>query len=105
ESRVAQRRQVLSTQVDRKRLMQARGLSGGKELRSAAAEPPGCQAWGVLDSSSLASFAGSIDGSFGCRRLNCKSRTRHIMNSQLVFGTDSAFATLWVLRNEFGAED
>src|SRR5438477_9376937 len=85
--------------------MRARDLSGGKELRSAAAKLPGCQAWGALDSSTLASFAGSVDRSFGCGRLNCKSSTRHIVNIQLVFGTDFASATLWVLRHEFGAED
>src|SRR5882724_6194364 len=85
--------------------MRAAGAAGEKELKSAAAEPPCCRAWGALDSSSLASFAGSIDRSFGRRRLNCKSCARHIMNIQLVFGPGFAFATLWVLRNQFGAED
>src|SRR2546423_8355084 len=85
--------------------MRAGGVAGGKGLKSAAAEPLSCRAWGALDSSSLASFAGSVDRSFGRRRLNCKSCARHIVNIQLVFGTSFAFATLWVLRNQFGAED
>src|SRR3989442_12689125 len=85
--------------------MQARGVSGRKELKSVAAKLLRCQPWGALDSSSLASFAGSGDRSFGCRRLNCKSRTRHIVNVQFVFRTYFAFATLGVLRNQFVAED
>src|SRR5437660_12106543 len=85
--------------------MRASGVSGLKELKPAAAEPLGCLSWDVLDSSSLASFAGSIDRSFGRRRLNCKSCARHIVNIQLVFGPGFAFATLWVLRHQFGAKD
>src|SRR5437879_12369067 len=85
--------------------MQARGVSGRKELKSVAAKLLRCQPWGALDLSSLASFAGSVDRSFGCRRLNCRSRTRHIVNVQFVFRTYLAFATLWALRNPLRWED
>src|ERR1700681_2296752 len=85
--------------------MRGRGPSGGKEWKSAAVELRCRRVWGALDSSSLASFAGSVDRSFRFRGVDCKGCARHIVNVQLVFGTNFSFATLWVLRDEFGAED